>query len=47
MIVPWKTLCGTTICIVALLKGYDSYLSFIAVCALLGVEIYGQKKKAA
>lgn len=45
MKVPWKTLCGTAICLVALVKGYDSNLALIAVAALLGVELYGQRKK--
>lgn len=45
MDVPWKTLCGTAITIAALALGYDGYLAFIAVCALLGVELFGQRKK--
>lgn len=44
MIMPWKTLCGTAITIVALALGYDGQLAFIAVCALFGVEVYGIKK---
>ncbi len=45
MEIPWKTLCGTAITITALLLGYDGYLAVIAVGALFGVEIYGQRKK--
>ncbi|GAH91060.1 unnamed protein product [marine sediment metagenome] len=47
MIVPWKTLCGTAITMFALWLGYDGYLALIAVGALFGVELYGQKKKEA
>lgn len=45
MEVPIKTICGTAIVIAALILGYDGYLALIAVGALFGVEIYGQKKK--
>lgn len=45
MDVPWKTLCGTAIVIAALCLGYDGQLALVAVCALFGVEIYGQRKK--
>lgn len=45
MVIPWKTLCGTAITIVALALGYDGYLALIAVGALFGVELYGQRKK--
>lgn len=45
MKIPWKTLCGTAITIAALIMGYDGYLAFIAICALLGVEVYGHVKK--
>lgn len=43
--VPWKTLCGTAITITAMVLGYDGQLAFYAVVALLGVELYGQRKK--
>ena len=45
MEIPWKTLCGTAIVITALALGYDGYLALVAVCALLGVELYGQRTK--
>jgi len=44
MEVPWKTLCGTAITCVALALGYDGILAATAVCALFGVELYGQRK---
>lgn len=44
MDVPWKTLCGTAITVTALCLGYDGQLALVAVCALFGVELYGQKK---
>lgn len=44
--IPWKTLCGTAIVISALVLGYDGYLALVAVCALFGVELYGQRRKA-
>ncbi len=31
--------------ITALVLGYDGQLALVAVCALLGVELYGQRKK--
>jgi len=43
--IPWKTLCGTAITITALALGYDGYLALVAVCALFGVELYGQRTK--
>lgn len=46
MNLPWKTLCGTAIVIVAMMKGYDSQLAAIAVCALFGVELYDLGKRA-
>lgn len=45
MDVPWRTLCGTAIVITALVLGYDGQLALVAVGGLLGVELYGQKKK--
>ena len=45
MDVPWKTLCGSAITIAAMAFGYDGQLALIAVCALFGVELYGQRKK--
>lgn len=46
MEIPFKTICGTAIVITALILGYDGYLALIAVGALFGVEVYGQRKKA-
>lgn len=45
--VPWKTLCGTAITMFALILGYDGQLALLAVCALFGIELYGQRKKEA
>jgi hypothetical protein len=45
MDVPWRTLCGTAIVITALVLGYNGQLALVAVCALFGVELYGQRKK--
>lgn len=45
MDVPWKTLCGSAITCVALILGYDGQLALLAVAALFGVELYGQRKK--
>ena len=45
MDIPWKTLCGTAIAMFALWLGYDGYLALVAVGALFGVELYGQKTK--
>jgi hypothetical protein len=46
MDVPWRTLCGTAITVTALCLGYNGQLALVAVCALFGVELYGQTKKA-
>ena len=40
-----STICGTAITIAAMALGYDGQLALVAVCALLGIELYGQKKK--
>lgn len=45
MDIPWKTLCGTAIAMFALWLGYDGYLALVAVGALFGVELYGQRKE--
>jgi phosphate/sulfate permease len=44
MDVPWRTLCGTAITVTALCLGYDGQLALVAVCALLGVELFGQTR---
>ena len=40
-----STLCATAITVTAMYLGHDGQLALIAVCGLLGVELYGQKKK--